>query len=249
MRLKNIIALIIIGVLIWQFTGYYNRVDTNTVPWKKAIYTWYTTQIGKVRPEYIKPYSVPRKSDPIPTLFPSKLGPFALIASDNIPIYQQLNTNSRILTWLPISERVTVQSRHGEWVLLGEWSPDASEIKESGPKLLGWVQRRHLATPSHFSRISDWEYRGFTCIRGDYIGNYHVNYKGKFQLDWRSQGQGLVMESTHHGMLYGYQSLIWAKGIKDGPWPKLFVIKGTGKNVRIYNEALYGQFPVTFITE
>jgi len=127
----------------------------------------------------------------------SKLGPD--IKSED---FMKLYKTQRVRILFEKKQFDTVDSEPRKWVFLAD---------EKGQKYLGWVFLDQLVFPKQFSVFNGSNLTNFAYEKGEYHGEFKFKNKGKFKINWKSQGGGLYLKGSDTGQLYIFDNIIWAK--------------------------------------
>jgi hypothetical protein len=133
----------------------------------------------------------------VKTDFSSKQAPN--LESDD---YKKLYETQRVRVLFEKKQANTYDNIENIWMFIAN---------EKGDTYLGWVFKDNLVFQDDFERFNSDQFYDFSYTKGEFSANVKMRGRGRFTLNWKSEGGGLFLEGVDKGRLYMYDKIIWVK--------------------------------------
>ncbi len=151
-------------------------------------------------------------------------GFFVLVASDitssegpslTAEEFKPLFKTMRVRILYEKSQPEDIDGELRKWVFIAD---------EAGDDYLGWVLKDQLVMPHQFEVMKDPAFSRFSYEKGEYSAKVSVDQKGRFSIDWESEGSGLHLKGDEEGQLYDYDDIIWIKKKDQDYFIEFFIL-------------------------
>jgi hypothetical protein len=138
---------------------------------------------------------------------------FVLVGVNDLAVYSEPDSSGRPRHRLPVSSRVRVVFKMTGWSFIAE--PDLS-------KAIGWVQTDYLGFQYNFQRVAQWDHGTVGVKKNGYSARYDVEPNGRFKMEWRAEGNGLLLKGDSLGAVFQFKDVFWMKKATPIHWKDFF---------------------------